>query len=583
MKFIIQYIQRHIRLFGAAIFFLTMETMADLLQPTFMSKIVDNGVKNLDIKQILTYGLMMFGIAMMGAFGAVMRNFLASHTSQMIGKELRSELYQKVQGLSLENIDRLQPASIITRITNDVTQIQEFINGCMRIMVKAPITCVGAILLVVFQTPQQIPVLAVILMISLFLITMNMKQGHPRFVRLQQKLDGLNTVSREFLSSIRVVKAFQAQRQEQEKFDEASQELADAGISAMRVMAVFSPLINLTVNFGIVVLLWLSQKETEMEIGRLMASVNYMTQILFALGMISIILNSAIRATASAERIVEVLEETPAQRKAEHPEIPDGKGEICFQQVFFNYSGSGRNTLHDINFSVKPGETIGIIGPTGSGKTTLVNLIPRFYDANRGVVQIDGVDVTRMDEEALRTMAAIVPQKPLLFSGSIRENLLWGNRNASEEEILWAANLACADHFIKQTEQGYDTLLGQGGVNLSGGQKQRISLARALVRKPKILILDDCTSALDAKTEAAVLEGLRTRLSGVTVMLISQRIATVRKADRILCMENGRIKGIGTHKELMERCETYQEIYRSQIGGCEASVIESGGETYVEN
>lgn len=583
MKLIIQYIQRHMKLFGAAIFFLTMETMADLLQPTFMSKIVDNGVKNLDIKQILTYGLMMFGIAMMGAFGAVMRNFLASHTSQMIGKELRSELYQKVQGLSLENIDRLQPASIITRITNDVTQIQEFINGCMRIMVKAPITCVGAILLVVFQTPQQIPVLAVILMISLFLITMNMKQGHPRFVRLQQKLDGLNTVSREFLSSIRVVKAFQAQRQEQEKFDEASQELADAGISAMRVMAVFSPLINLTVNFGIVVLLWLSQKENEMEIGRLMASVNYMTQILFALGMISIILNSAIRASASAERIVEVLDEKTAQRKAENPEFPDGKGEICFQQVSFNYAGAGRNTLYDIDFSVKPGETIGIIGPTGSGKTTLVNLIPRFYDVNGGTIQIDGVDVTKMDEEVLRTMAAIVPQKPLLFSGSIRENLLWGNRNASEEEILWAANLACADHFIKQTEQGYDTLLGQGGVNLSGGQKQRLSLARALVRKPKILILDDCTSALDAKTEAAVLEGLRNQLSGVTVMLISQRIATVRKADRILCMENGRIKGIGTHKELMECCETYQEIYRSQIGGCEASVIESGGETYVEN
>lgn len=583
MKLMIQYIQRHIRLFGAAIFFLTIETMADLLQPTFMSKIVDNGVKNLDIKQILTYGLMMFGIAMVGAFGAVMRNFLASHTSQMIGKEMRSELYQKVQGLSLENIDRLQPASIITRITNDVTQIQEFINGCMRIMVKAPITCVGAIVLVVLQTPQQIPVLAVILIISLFLITMNMKQGHPRFVRLQQKLDGLNTVSREFLSSIRVVKAFQAQRKEQEKFDEASQELADAGISAMRVMAVFSPLINLTVNFGIVVLLWLSQRETDMEIGRLMASVNYMTQILFALGMISIILNSAIRATASAERIVEVLDEKPAQKKAEQPAIPDGRGEICFQQVSFNYAGAGRNTLYDIDFSVKPGETIGIIGPTGSGKTTLVNLIPRFYDINRGMVQIDGVDVTKIEEEALRTMAAIVPQKPLLFSGSIRENLRWGNREASEEEILWATNLACADHFIRQTEKGYDTLLGQGGVNLSGGQKQRLSLARALVRKPKILILDDCTSALDAKTEAAVLEGLRNQLSGVTVMLISQRIATVRKADRILCMENGRIQGIGTHKELMERCETYQEIYRSQIGGCEASITENGGETYVEN
>lgn len=566
MKLIIHYIYRHIKLFGAAIFFLTIETMADLLQPAFMSKIVDNGVRNMDIHQILMYGLMMFGIAMVGAVGAVMRNFLASNTSQLIGKEMRSDLFCKVQNLSLENIDRLQPASVITRITNDVTQIQEFVNGCMRIMVKAPITCIGAILLVVVQTPQQIPVLIVILIISLTLVAMNMKQGHPRFVRLQKKLDGLNTVSREFLSSIRVVKAFHAQKQEQEKFDAASQELSEAGISAMRVMAVFSPLINLTVNFGIVVLLWLSQTQNDMEIGRLMASVNYMTQILFALNMISNILNSAIRAAASADRIREVLEEEPTQKKPEHPQMLNRNGKICFEQVSFAYANAGRDTLSKISFCVNPGETIGIIGPTGSGKTTLVNLIPRFYDATGGVICIDDVDVTKTEEGILREMTAIVPQKPLLFTGSIRENLRWGNREASDEILEWAAKIACADQFICVMQEGYDTQLGQGGVNLSGGQKQRLSLARALVRKPKILILDDCTSALDAKTEAAVLEGLRSQLDGVTVLLISQRISTVRKADRILCMDNGRIQGIGSHAELMENCPTYQQIYRSQIG-----------------
>lgn len=567
MRLIIQCIRRHLSLFCSAIFFLIIEAMADLLQPTFMSRIVDDGVKNMDIRQVLTYGGIMFGIALIGAFGAVMRNFLASRTSQMIGKELRSDLFRKVQGLSLENIDRLQPASIITRITNDVTQIQEFINGCMRIMVKAPITCIGAIVLVIIQTPQQIPVLVVILIISLALVAANMKQGHPRFVQMQKKLDGLNTVSREFLLSIRVVKAFNAQRQEQEKFNDASQELAAAGVSAMRVMAVFSPLINLTVNFGIVVLLWLSQNQNSMEIGRLMASVNYMTQILFALGMISNILNSAIRAAASSERIREVLDEVPAQKEPDHPVNPGWKGKVVFDDVSFAYAGAGKETLHHISFCAEAGETIGIIGPTGSGKTTLINLVPRFYDATQGTVQVDGADVTEVSEAQLRSVIAVVPQKPLLFSGTILENLRWGNRKAKEQDVKKAAQIACADSFIEQTEHGYDTLLGQGGVNLSGGQKQRLSLARALVRGPRILILDDCTSALDAKTEAAVLEGLRERLEQVTVLLISQRISTVQRADRILCLDNGAVQGIGTHEELMESCPTYQAIYHSQIGG----------------
>lgn len=567
MKLILKYIRRHIGLFCTAILFLTAEAMADLLQPTFMAHIVDDGVKNADIGQILNYGIIMLLIALAGAVSAVVRNIFSSRTSQLISKEFRSDLFQKVQTLSLENIDRLQPASIITRITNDVTQIQDFINGCMRILVKAPITCIGAIMLVVIQTPQQIPMLIAILAIASALIIANMKLGYPLFGLMQNKLDRLNNVSREFLSSIRVVKAFNAENRETEKFDTASYNLAEASTSAMRVMAIFSPLINLTVNFGIVVLLWLSQHQNSTEIGRLMASVNYMTQILFAMGMISNILNTSVRAMASANRIGEVLNEVPAQKSPGTPLCPEWKAEVTFDNVSFAYAGAGKEALSHVSFCAKPGETIGIIGPTGSGKSTLVNLIPRFYDATNGSVRIDNIDVEQIDEEALRTAVVVVPQKALLFSGSIMENLRWGGEDATIEEVRRAAKIACADTFISQTADGYDTLLGQGGVNLSGGQKQRLCLARALVRNPKVLILDDCTSALDAETEAIVLSGLRRHLQNVTVLLISQRISTVRKADRILCLENGIVQGFGSHAELMALCPTYQAIYHSQIGG----------------
>ena len=289
----------------------------------------------------------------------------------------------------------------------------------------------------------------------------------------------------------------------------------------------------------------------------------------FAMGMISNILNSAVRAAASSGRIQEVLEEEPAQKMDDEPITPDWKGEVTFEDVSFAYAGAGNEALSHVSFCVQPGETIGIIGSTGSGKSTLVNLVPRFYDATRGKVCIDGIDVKKMDEKELRRAIAVVPQKALLFYGTILENLRWGRKEATKEELKQAAEIACADSFIMQTENGYDTLLGQGGVNLSGGQKQRLALARALVRNPKVLILDDCTSALDAETEAAVLSGLRRHLQKVTVLLIGQRISTVRRADRILCLENGTVQGIGSHEELMATCPTYQAIYHSQIGGRE--------------
>ncbi len=567
MKLIAKYINRHLGIFLLSTFFLTVEAMADLLQPAFMSYIVDEGGRNADIGRILLYGAIMIGIASVGAVGAIMRNRFASRTSQTIGRELRRDIYHNVQQLSMENIDRLQPASIITRITNDVTQIQDFVNSIMRMMVKAPITCMGATALIMFQTPAQAPVMAAIVLVVFLLILGNMKIGYPRFGMVQKRLDRLNGVTREFLSAIRVVKAFHAEKEETVKFEEASYNLAMANTAALRTMAVFSPLINLTINFGIVFLLWMSKNQKSAEIGKLMASVNYMTQVLFSVMMISNSLNTAVRAFASSGRIKEVLEEKPVQSVPEKPLTPEITGDIRFTHVSFAYAGAGKESLQDINIHIKPGETVGIIGSTGAGKSTLVNLIPRLYDATEGKVLIDGCDVTQIDTKLLRSVVSVAPQKALLFSGTIRENLRWGRPDAGEDELRRAAEAACANTFIEQSLQGYETLMGQGGVNLSGGQKQRISLARALVRKPRILILDDCTSALDAQTESAVLANLRNMAGDITVLLIGQRISTVMQADHILCMDNGCVQGYGTHQELMSACKTYQEIYRSQIGG----------------
>lgn len=569
MKLICKYLHKHLGIFLLSTLFLTMEAMADLLQPTFMSYIVDEGVKQANIRRICAYGAVMLLIALVGAVSAVMRNYFASRTSQSIGMELRKDIYHNVTELSLENIDRLQPASIITRITNDVTQIQDFINSIMRMMVKAPITCIGAIVLILLQTPGQMPVILGIVVIAALLIVGNMKIGYPRFGAVQKSLDKLNDTTRQFLSSVRVVKAFRAEEQESRKFSDASGELAEANTLALRTMAVFSPLVNLTVNFGIVLLLWISQNSQSEEIGKLMASVNYMTQILFSVTMISNTLNTAVRAMASSRRIQEVLDERPAQKQPEHPRTPEITGEITLKQVSFSYAGAGKPALQNIDLHISPGETIGIIGPTGSGKSTLVNLIPRFYDATQGVVALGRCDVCEMQQDYLRSAIAVVPQKALLFSGTIRENLLWGRADATDIEIENAARIACAEEFISKMPEGYDTMLGQGGVNLSGGQKQRLCLARALVRAPKILILDDCTSALDAQTEASVLNGLSRLGQKTTVLLISQRISTVMRCDHILCLDDGRMRGYGTHRDLMGSCETYREIYDSQIGGGE--------------
>lgn len=570
MQLIYQYVKKHGIGFLIGIIFLTVEAICDLLQPTMMSKIIDDAVATRSINQVFYYGGIMLIIAVIGAVSAVVRNFCASNISQSIGKEMRFNLYKKIQSFSLENIDRLETPALMTRLTSDVTQIQNFINGCMRILVKAPILCIGAIMFIVFQTPRQIPIMLGVISTSFLLIILNMKYGYPRFAKVQQKLDKLNKVTREYLSLMRVVKAFGQQRYEQKRFNEVADELADANISAMKVNAFFSPLISVSVNIGIVMILWLGgYGGNGIQIGKLMESINYMIQILFALGMISMILNSMVRASASARRVQEVFDEENTLIEPKTEANFDLRNGITFRNVTFYYPNAKSPVLKNISFTLKKGMTCGIIGSTGSGKSTLVQLLMHFYDISEGSIMIGSCDISNLQSHKLREKIAFVSQKPILFTGTIEENLRWGNKMADLNMLEQALEVADAKRFVSHLKEGYQTQLGHGGVNLSGGQKQRLSIARALVKNPEILILDDCTSSLDATTEGRVLNGIKHYTKDLTTFIISQRIASVMMADYILCLEDGEVAGFDSHQALMENCRVYQEIYVSQIGGPE--------------
>lgn len=554
-----------------ALVFLMIEALCDLLQPTIMSKVIDDGVALGKMDYVLKFGGIMLLVTAVGALGAVGRNIVSSNVSQSFGTDLRLDFFKKVQELSFENIDKLQTASLITRLTNDVTQVQGFTHGMMRIFVKAPIVCIGSIIMAVILNPNMAVILAVIVPIVSIIIYFSMKTGYPYFIKVQKALDKVNGVMREYLSGVRVVKAFNRFHYEMERFKDVNEGLALQNIKAMRVMALFNPGISFTVNMGIVSVLWLGGIKVnngQVQVGQIIAFINYMTQILFSLMMISNVFMMFIRARASAERIGEVFLEENSLRNLEHTLEPfDMQGRIDFENVSFSYnSASGEPVLKNINLSILPGETVGIIGSTGSGKSTLINLIPRFYDTTSGTVKVDGLDVKEFDLKALREKIAIVPQKTVLFTGSIKDNIKWGKEEASDDEIISSAKISQAHDFIINLPEGYNTELGQGGVNLSGGQKQRISIARALIRKPEILILDDSTSAVDVTTEAKIREALKIYSKNLTTIIIAQRITSVMGLDKIVVLDNGEVAQIGTHEELMENCQIYRDIFRSQIG-----------------
>lgn len=554
-----------------AVLFLTFEAISDLLMPTIMAKIIDVGVAGKDLNYVLKMGGLMLLITLFGAVSASTRSIIASNVSQTFGAELRVDLFKKIQSLSFKNIDQFERASLITRLTNDVTQVQNFANGLMRIFVKAPLLAIGGLIMATRLNLHLAVVLAVVVPIVTLFIVLNLRLGYPRFSKVQQALDRVNGVMREYLSGVRVVKAFNRFDVEVGKFEQANEEFKDRSVSAARLMAVFSPAIMLTVNLGIVVVLWLGGygvNNGNVQVGHIIAFINYMTQILFSLMMISMVFTMFVRARTSAVRIGEVfaLEDTVTW-KEQASESPAVKGRIDFEHVLFSYEGtSGEPVLKNIHFTCLPGETVGIIGSTGSGKSTLVSLIPRFYEVSSGTIKVDGEDIRNVSPSRLREKIAIVPQKNILFTGTVAENIKWGKEDAVEAEIVAAAEMACAHEFISASPEGYQTRIGQGGVNFSGGQKQRLSIARALIKKPEILILDDSTSAVDVATEARIKASLKKYANGLTCLLIAQRITSIIDADKIIVLDHGEVVGIGTHEELIRNCTVYQEIYQSQIG-----------------
>ncbi|MDQ0899297.1 ABC transporter ATP-binding protein [Paenibacillus sp. V4I7] len=571
MRFFKKYRKKYWKLFSFAVVFLMLEAMCDLMLPTIMAKIVDVGVAGNQMDYVVRMGGLMLLITTVGAVSASGRNILSSRVSQQFGAELRADLFSKIQFLSFENLDKFDKASLVTRLTNDVIQVQNFVNGLMRVFMKAPLLCIGSLIMAIRLNPNLAVILAVIVPIVCLLIILNMKVGYPLFLNMQKAMDRVNSIMREYLSGVRVVKAFNQFDYEVEKFGKANKEYQERSMNAMRAMAVFGPTITLTVNFGIIAVIWLGGirvNNGQMQVGHIIAFTNYMTQILFSLMTISMVFNMFVRARASTGRIGEVLALENAMKWPEgHGKNTQIAGKVEFKDVHFSYVGqSDGAVIKDITLTINPGETIGIIGSTGSGKSTLISLIPRFYDAVSGTVKVNGEDVKQFNPSNLREKIAIVPQKTVLFSGTVRDNIGWGKEDATMEQIEQAAKMADAHEFISSFPDGYQTKLGQDGVNVSGGQKQRICIARALIRQPDILILDDCTSAVDVVTEANIKGAIKKYAKNLTCILIAQRITSVMDADRIVVMDQGYIVATGQHDVLMETCTVYQEIFQSQMG-----------------
>jgi len=567
-----KYLNKYMALFTVAVACVALEALCDLLQPTIMARIIDDGVRNGNLGSVIHFGLIMLLTTCCGAGFAAARNILASRVSQRMGADLRQDLFSKIIRFSETSADKIESGSLITRMTNDTSQVTQFVNGLMRIYVKAPITCVGSIILAVLLSARLgLLLLAAVALVGV-LIVISMKMSYARFARVQKAIDRVNTVVQEYLMGVRLVKAFGRQNNEEAKFEQANENLAERTISTQRVIAFFSPLMTLTVNIGIVLIVYFGSvlfQQGDIEVGQVSAFINYMAQILASLIMITNIFNTLVRTKASTERIMEILdsgEDFPAQGATNRAAAEGG---LQFEHVTFAYpSGSGLPALKDLSFAIDRGETLAVIGPTGSGKSTLAWLCMRFYDPDGGRILFGGQDVRALGTEELRASIALAPQKSMLFSGTVLENLAWGNPDATEAELVSAAGAAQADGFVTAMPRGYQSMLEQGAINLSGGQKQRLSIARALASRASLLILDDCTSALDAVTEARVREAIASRAGsdGRTVVMITQRIGTASCADQILVLQNGEKVGFGTHAELLAACREYREIYNSQIG-----------------
>lgn len=554
---------------AAVIILLFFQVMAELYLPNLMSDIVDKGIMNGDTNYILKIGGFMLLVALGVAIITITSSYLSSRIATAFGRDLRKKVFVKAEGFSLHEFDKVGTSSMITRTTNDITQVQQVTTMMMRMMGTAPIMAVGSLIMAMNKDRHLTIVLAVSIPLILLVIFILSKVAIPLFKSMQKKIDKINLVLRENLTGIRVIRAFNRTEDEKKRFKEASFDFTSTAIKVNKMMAFAMPVMMLIMNLTTVAIIWFGGKRIdlgEMQVGDMMAFIQYAMQVMFSFLMVAMMFVMIPRAEASADRINEVLELEPEIVDTENPNLGyRQKGFLEFKGVTFSYPGAEQPALENISFSAKPGETTAIIGGTGSGKSTLISLIPRFYDIQKGQILVDGVDVREMTQENLRAKIGFVPQKAVLFTGTIAENIRYGKEDATEEEVKHAAEVAQAADFISNMREGYDAIIAQGGNNVSGGQKQRLSIARALVRKPEIYIFDDSFSALDFKTDAKLRKALKQETKDATVIIVAQRVSTVMDADRIIVLDEGKIAGMGTHKELMQSNKIYREIVASQL------------------
>ncbi len=581
MKRWFKYIRPHIVSFIVGPLCMIVEVVGEIMMPWLLRGVLNAGsAGTLTVGSCIGYMAAMILTALLMMAGGVGGAYFGTRASVGFSADLRLDLYKKVQSYSFANIDRFSSGSLVTRLTNDVTQLQNFINMLLRMCLRAPGMMIGALIMAVALRPDLSLVFCVSIPVLFIAILFIVRRGFPRFKVVQERIDTLNSTVEESVTNVRVVKSFVREDHEEEKFRGANGALRRAGMAAYKIMIGIQPVMTICMNLTTVAVLWIGGRIVMreagtvggMQVGDLSSFVTYVTQILSSLMMVTMMFMMSSRAMASARRISEVLDELPdiSDEGASQPELRVEHGDVEFRDVSFRYyKGSSAEVLSHINLHIKAGSTVGIIGSTGCGKTTLVSLIPRLYDTDSGEVLVDGVNVRDYSLYHLREGVGMVLQKNVLFSGTIAENLRWGNADASDEEMLEASRAAEADKFVSSFPEGYETVLGQGGANVSGGQKQRLCIARALLKKPKIIILDDSTSAVDTATEARIREAFATSLAGTTKIIIAQRISSVRECDNIIVFGDGEIVGEGTHDELMSSCEDYRDIVRSQSGSAE--------------
>ncbi|WP_349408948.1 ABC transporter ATP-binding protein [Pseudalkalibacillus sp. SCS-8] len=551
---------------GVALFLMILELIVELIQPLLMAKIIDEGIVAGDMTVVAVWGSVLLGLALIAFASGIINSFFAANASQGVGHDLRRDLFEKVQAFSTKHFQSFSTPGLVTRMTNDVTQVQGLLFMLMRIALRAPLFIIGGIVMSFIVHPGLATILVLSVPFLLLFLLWILRKGIVLFRKVQSKLDRMNTVIRENLSGIRLIKSFNRGSYENERFQGVNRELMDENKKALWIMEVAMPVVMLGMNVVILIILWAGAMQLNMETvkaGELVAIINYATKIMFTFSVFTFLIMNYSRGSASASRITSVLEaDTAPIEKNVNSYRPDIKGGIRFEHVSFEYEGH-QKVLNDITFNVQPGQTVGILGETGSGKSTLLNLIPRLLMETEGRIYVDDHPISDLDVEHLRNQISVVPQEAHLFSGSLAENIRWGKNDASMKEVIAAAKDAQIHDFIKGLPDGYETRLGQKGITFSGGQKQRLSIARALIRKPRILILDDSTSALDAHTEARLLRTLRRQ--NCTVFLVAQKISSIQNADQIFLLHDGELIGEGNHRTLLNNHPYYQSVYQSQM------------------